>query len=167
MQHFRPDNPRSGAHAASFGRGGMLALALACVTLPAHAVLGGLESGLGAEAQALGPEVKAQVKTYPRYRVHLFQPGSKNLTVRQYAGQDGRIFGVVWDGSVKPDLAELLGPYYQQYLEAAKAAGYVRGLGRVEQPDFVLRVSGHMRHYLGIAWVPSLLPAGVATGDIQ
>ena len=37
----------------------------------------------------------------------------------------------------------------------------------VERPDLVVRSSGHLRSFFGLAYVPQLLPAGVAADQLK
>ena len=37
----------------------------------------------------------------------------------------------------------------------------------VRQPGLVVHSGGHMRAFVGHAYVPQLVPAGVATGEIR
>ena len=47
--------------------------------------------------------------------------GSGTL-VREYVSQDGTVFGAGWSGPRMPDLAELLGSYFPQYVVGVNAA---------------------------------------------
>jgi Protein of unknown function (DUF2844) len=145
----------------------ILFLFLSMLIAPAHARLGGTEDELPAESTAMGFTRQVQVKATSRYRVHSVQTAPDGLQVRQYAGPDGNIFAVVWEGPVKPDLAQLLGSYYGRYLTEAASAIQVRGLRQVNRADFALRLGGHMRHFQGSAWIPSLLPAGVDPSELR
>src|SRR5262245_17012073 len=47
-------------------------------------------------------------------------------TIREFYGSDGIVFGIAWDGEFPPDLRQLFGPYFDQYLRAI-AASRLRG----------------------------------------
>ncbi|HEY3598465.1 MAG TPA: DUF2844 domain-containing protein [Paraburkholderia sp.] len=92
--------------------------------------------------------------------------------VREYVAADGVVFGVAWRGPDMPPLETIFGSsYFQQYVAGAKAARAARGTARgpsvVEQNGLVVHSGGHMGAFVGSAWVPQALPAGVSGADIQ
>lgn len=143
----------------------------ACLLLgfaaPSRAVLGGNEADIPAEAAATQMQMRLPDSRAGRYRLHEMRAGAARSLVRQYARADGTVFGVAWDGAVKPDLSQVLGPYYARYINAVQAAGRARGTRRIVGSDFTIVVSGHMRHFTGAAWLPSLTPADVDPAEIR
>lgn len=137
------------------------------ISIPAHAELGGDEAGISNDASVTRMQLRALVPADARYRVHELRYEPSNVTVRQYVNPDGKVFGVVWDGQTKPDLSQVLGPYFTRYSNAAAEHSLVRQLRNIDQPDFVLRVSGHMRHFTGSAWLPNLVPANVNPTEVK
>jgi hypothetical protein len=91
--------------------------------------------------------------------------------VREYLAADGSVFGIAWRGPQMPDLNDLLGSYFPQYVAGVKAVRAARGGGRgpvaVDQSSLVVRSGGHMGAFSGQAWLPPALPAGVSGSDIQ
>lgn len=91
--------------------------------------------------------------------------------VREYLAADGSVFGIAWRGPQMPDLNDLLGSYFPQYVAGVQAARAARGGGRgpvaVDQSSLVVRSGGHMGAFNGQAWLPQALPAGVSGSDIQ
>ncbi|SED59068.1 Protein of unknown function [Burkholderia sp. WP9] len=91
--------------------------------------------------------------------------------IREYLAADGSVFGIAWHGPQMPDLNDLLGNYFPQYVAGVKAARASRGGGRgpvaVDQSSLVVRSGGHMGAFSGQAWLPPALPAGVSGSDIQ
>jgi len=91
--------------------------------------------------------------------------------VHEYLAADGSVFGIAWHGPQMPDLNDLLGSYFPQYVAGVKAARAARGNARgpvsVEQSGLVVQSAGHMGAFSGVAWLPSALPAGVSGSDIQ
>lgn len=83
----------------------------------------------------------------------------------------GEIFAYVWQGPTPPDLDALLGRYAAAWRSGAAAlhAAGRDGLhaARVDTPTVIVESSGHMRSYIGRAWLPAALPAGVAEGDLR
>lgn len=91
--------------------------------------------------------------------------------VREYLAADGSVFGIAWRGPQMPDLSDLLGSYFPQYVAGVTAIRAARGGGHgpvaVEQSSLVVRSGGHMGAFNGQAWLPTALPAGVSGSDIQ
>lgn len=91
--------------------------------------------------------------------------------VREYLSASGAVFGIAWHGPQMPDLSELLGSYFPQYVAGVKAVRAARGNARgpvsVDDSGLVVRSGGHMGGFSGVAWLPSQLPAGVSGSDIQ
>ena len=65
-----------------------------------------------------------------------------------------------------PDLRQVLGSYFDRYVEAA-AQRKARGPVTIEQPGLVVQSSGHMRAFVGKAYIPEALPPGVSADSIQ
>ncbi len=94
---------------------------------------------------------------------------ANGTAVREYLSSAGTVFAVAWSGPQMPDLATLLGSYFPQYVagvQASRAKG-VRGPGAVENSTVVVHSGGHMGAFSGQAWLPSALPSGFSTSDIQ
>jgi hypothetical protein len=91
--------------------------------------------------------------------------------VREYLSLNGAVFGLSWHGPQMPDLSDLLGSYFPQYVAGVKAVRAARGNARgpvsVDDSGLVVRSGGHMGAFSGVAWLPSALPAGVSGSDIQ
>ncbi|WP_027793017.1 DUF2844 domain-containing protein [Paraburkholderia acidipaludis] len=95
---------------------------------------------------------------------------ANGTVVREYVSQAGSVFGVAWNGPQMPNLSELLGSYFPQYVagvKANRAAGFMHGPGVVEQSGLVVHSGGHMGSFSGQAWLPGSLPSGVGASDIQ
>jgi uncharacterized membrane protein len=69
-------------------------------------------------------------------------------TVNEYASSTGQIFAYSWQGPTMPDLPALLGAYNASYRAVVVESG------------------GQMRSYVGRAWLPGALPAGVTPADL-
>jgi len=146
---------------------GLMLIMWASIAAPAYAALGDDESGISRDAIVTRMELRANVRSEKRYRVHELRDAARNVSVRQYVNPDGRVFGVAWDGQTKPDISQVLGPYFTRYANAAAGRSVTWQTRNIDQPDFVLRVSGHMRHFTGSAWVPGLVPAGVDPIEVK
>lgn len=135
--------------------------------LPSAASLGGDVASIQADQAHLRGTVRTTAKE--SYSVQEIQ-GDSGTVVREYVSGEGRVFGVAWQGPLAPDMRQMLGGYFDQYTQAAKARSGPR-YGRkpliIEQPGFVVQVGGHPRAFMGKAYVPDMLPAGVKPEDIQ
>ena len=90
-------------------------------------------------------------------------------TVREYISPSGIVFGIAWNGLVRPDLTQLLGSYSEEYHEALKRVPHNKGRShlQIKTGGVVVQQWGHMRNLQGRAYVPSLIPAGVSVDDIR
>lgn len=135
--------------------------------LPAAAVLGESEVTIPTDARTMGMDVTGTVEDRTGYRVHEMTDARRGVRVHQYAIANGKVFGVSWDGPVRPDLHQLLGRYFVQYGTARTSGNPAAGGPIVHLPDLEVRFYGHMRHFWGRAWVPSLVPATVDSDAIR
>ncbi|MGF6538127.1 DUF2844 domain-containing protein [Paraburkholderia youngii] len=91
-----------------------------------------------------------------------------NTTINEYATSTGLIVAYAWQGPTMPDLHALLGKYGDSYKTGAAAAGSGNlHSSRVARSDVIVESGGPMRGYVGRAWLPAALPAGVTSDDIQ
>jgi hypothetical protein len=89
--------------------------------------------------------------------------------VREYLSSSGQVFAIAWHGPWQPDLQQLLGSYFQPYQQAAKAAKQRPGRAPVSihQATLVVEQSGHMRDFIGRAYLSDQLPSGVTEASIR
>jgi hypothetical protein len=152
--------------AGSGGATGVVVLLLGMLSLPpiAAAALGADVSTVAAD----GVRMKATVLTTQQalYSVHEMLTPS-GTTVREFVAPSGWVFAVTWQGPFLPDLRQTLGTYFEAYQSAprSKQAGRTRLL--LDQPDLVVHSVGHPRAFFGRAYVPKLVPAGVAVEQLQ
>jgi uncharacterized protein DUF2844 len=134
---------------------------------PAWGALGGDV----ASVQADQAHMQGTRQTIPAqsYTVHEIQAATGEV-VREYVSSAGTVFAVAWHGPWLPDMRQVLGSYFEQYTQAAKAQSGTR-MGRrplvIEQPGLVVESGGHLRAFSGKAYVPDMLPTGVRAEDIQ
>jgi hypothetical protein len=135
--------------------------------LPSGASLGGDVASIQADQAHMRGTMRTTAKE--SYSVQEIQ-GESGTVVREYVSAAGKVFGLAWQSPWGPDMRQLLGSYFDQYTQAAKAQTRPR-YGRrpliIEQPGFVVQVGGHPRAFVGKAYVPEMLPAGVKAEDIQ
>ncbi|OIQ91398.1 hypothetical protein GALL_266720 [mine drainage metagenome] len=142
----------------------LAALLLLALAGPAAAALGDNEASVAADQVKL--KATRRIVAAPLYTVHEIRQASGTV-VREYVSAQGQVFAVVWQGPRMPDLQQLLGNYFADYRAAAAAKRAGRGLVRLRQPGLVLHSGGHMRAFFGQAYIPQLLPAGVAIDEIR
>jgi hypothetical protein len=135
----------------------------AVAVLPVQAALGGTEASV--EADRLQVAGTQRVLRLAAYTVHEMQAPSGTV-VREYVSPAGTVFAVAWQGPSMPDLRQVLGGYFDRYVEAA-AQRKARGPVTIEQPGLVVQSSGHMRAFVGKAYIPEALPPGVGADSIQ
>jgi hypothetical protein len=103
------------------------------------------------------------------YTVHEIQAATGTV-VREFVSPEGKVFGVAWEGPWPPDMRQVLGSYFDQFVQAARSRGGAR-MGRrplvINQPGLVVQAGGHMRAFAGRAYVPEMLPSGVGAENIQ
>ena len=135
----------------------------------AQSALGGAASGIRADAARPGAHVASVAnKGYTRHDLTRANGG----LVREFENARGQVFAVTWSGPGKPDLRVLLGRHFATLQQGSPRLG--AGAGRaglrdpvlVSQPDLQIQTSGHMGWFDGVAFVPSLAPAGFATADL-
>jgi len=141
----------------------LLAVTLAA-GVPAFAALGGDLSSIQADQARL--HASERIIPTQNYTVHEMQTARGTL-IRQFVSSGGTVFAVSWQGSA-PDLEQLLGTYFDQYVEAAQAQPGRRARGvHIDTGDFVLESGGHMRFVSGRAFLRSKLPSGVTSDQVR
>lgn len=141
--------------------GSLLALALSPL---AHAALGGAASTLQADRMQLKAAAPTSTSKL-NYTVHeMTLPNG--TAVREYVA-DEKVFAVAWRGRQMPDLQQLMGTYFDTYTKEAKAHHGSHHHMAITHADFVMHAAGQSRLFVGSAYVPAMLPAGVKAADIQ
>ena len=146
-------------------RAGLLVFLLA--SLPAFGVLGGSEASVQTDQSHLKASLRtAQMESYTVHELH----APTGTVVREYVA-GGTVFGLAWEGPWPPDMRQLLGNYFDPYMQAREQQIRNGPPGRrpvhVELPEFVVNIAGHPGFVRGQAFVPSLLPNGVAAKDVR
>ena len=103
---------------------------------------------------------------YTMYEVR----SASGILVREYVSPSGVVYGIAWQSEWKPDLKQLLGPYFDRYQQTAQASRLTRkgrGPATIQTPDVIVQVSGHARAFAGTAYVTRLLPQGVRPESIR
>jgi hypothetical protein len=147
---------------AKIGAFGFIALLSAPLAL---ASLGGVEATVEADRLQIGA-TRRVVNADTRFTLHELQAPS-GTTVREYVSPTGVVFGVAWQGPTMPDLRQVLGGYFDQYVGAVTARRTRGGPVLIQLPGLVVQSGGHMRAFAGKAYVPGSLPQGVSAEDIR
>jgi hypothetical protein len=150
------------------GAAAALTIVLCGLQVPASASLGGALTSVQTDQVRLQGAMM-RVVSRDRFTVHEMRAPS-GASIREYVSSSGTVFGVAWDGPVIPDLRQVLGDYFAPYVAAAQAARRKRvghGPIRIEDSGFVVEQAGHPRAFIGRAYVPQLLPAGVLAEVIR
>jgi len=138
---------------------------LAASSTVVQAALGEGADSLVADQQEMGGKIKTiPGADYTTNEITL----PSGTVVREYVAASGRVFAVSWRGPTTPNLANLLGSYFQQ-IQAAAAAQKpgVPGGTTVAAGDVTFHSGGHMGNFWGRAVVSSLVPQGVNGADLQ
>jgi len=148
----------------------LLAVAAMAGSLSAHAALGTSPTySASRNASTVQAFARTSASAVP-YTVSEATLADGTL-VREYVGQSGTVFAVSWNGPHTPNLSTLLGAYFAGYVDTLNQQvakqGYAFGPATVQRSDVVVQKGGHMGAYVGRAWLPSGLPAGVTSDDIQ
>lgn len=144
--------------------------ALLASTMPVHASLGGNINTVESDRAQMNASVR--LTPHDTYSVHEIQtPGG--TIVDEYVSPGGAVFAVSWHGQFPPPMQQILGTYFEQYAAALQAQSnqqpriYGHRPLNIQQPGLVVQTGGHMRAHSGRAYVPGLLPQGIAVTQIQ
>ena len=132
----------------------------------AHAGLGGDSASVQDDGADLHGVVSYEIGS--GYSVQEITAES-GMRVREFLDENGRVFAVTWSGPVLPDLRRLLGERFAEYaaaLAALKNPGLRRSV-RVAMPDLVVESAGHLRAYVGRAYLPVRVPSGFSLPDLR
>jgi len=148
----------------------VFATAWGAFSLQAGAALGShpealVGSNRVASAKVSTTSVDATSRAY-RIQTTTSQDGS---TVKEFINSAGIVFAVSWQGPWRPDLKQLLGSYYTifQQENAKRVTARARAPGVISSQDFVIKTRGHAHAFQGLAYVESMLPAGVQPSELQ
>ena len=132
----------------------------------ADAALGESADSIASDRMSLSA-VRGAAKVLGNYTIQTIE--SDSATVREYISPSGLIFGVAWNGLIHPDLTQLLGSYAGEYQKVLRQTQHKAGRRsiRVKTGHIVVEKWGHMRNLQGRAYVPALIPQGVAVDEIK
>ena len=132
----------------------------------AQASLAGDAASVASDADALHGVVQASI--LQQFEIQQIDTDN-GIQVREYLNRDGTVFAVTWAGPVVPDLQLLLGTQFAVYTGALAARDHL-GLHRsvrVATSGLVVESDGHLRAYVGRAYLPALVPIGVSAAELR
>ncbi|HXA78088.1 MAG TPA: DUF2844 domain-containing protein [Candidatus Acidoferrales bacterium] len=149
-------------------------VAVICAALAAFARPSSTSASLGGNftsVEADQAKMQASLKTTSKdlYSIHEIHVPN-DVVVREFVSPAGSVFGVAWKGPARPDLRQLLGPYFDAFAKAAQTQK-TRRVGRgplvILQAGLVVEMGGHTRSFFGRAYDPRMVPSGVPTEEIR
>lgn len=150
-------------HSAARRFGSIFALTLS-FALPALAALGGDLSSIQSDSARLQASARIIPKQF--YNIHEMQTAA-GTKIRQFVSPSGTVFAVSWEGTA-PDLRQLLGEHFDEYVQAVSSQPTPRGHGaHIDTGDLVVDTGGHMRFVTGRAFLRSRVPSGVRSDEIR
>ncbi|HTM36506.1 MAG TPA: DUF2844 domain-containing protein [Terriglobales bacterium] len=144
----------------------MIAALAAVCSLPGFAVLGEDVSSVQTDRAYINATMR--VMPAQNYTVHELRSAA-GVVVREYASASGRIFAVAWQGPTLPDMKQLLGSYFEEFQSAAQAQTRPGGHSPliVQHPGLVVELGGHMRSFVGRAYLSDQMPSEVSNEEIR
>ncbi|CAB3741806.1 DUF2844 domain-containing protein [Paraburkholderia rhynchosiae] len=150
-----------------FTPGSAAALLAATFAISAHAALGGAAASVQIDQKRM--KASRAVQPLVSYSVHRIVLDT-GTAINEYVSPAGTVFAVSWLGPQMPDVQTLLGSYAPAASDgtvAFRAAHGGTGPVTVGSSALVVQSGGHMGAYIGRAYIPRALPAGVSAIDIK
>jgi hypothetical protein len=142
-------------------------LALGCLSATyASASLGGGYDSVVSDRAHLSARLRST--TVANHQVHRLT--LINGAVRkEFTGDDGAVFAISWSGRSKPDLRQLLGPYFSRFqARTATVSGRrIRQALVARQSDLVVYSGGANGAFWGYAYLPKSLPGNFALSEFN
>lgn len=130
-------------------------------------------AGLGAKAPSIQldrAQLGASLHAMPQGKRTTYAMALPNgAAVREFANAAGAVFAVTWSGPGKPDLRALLGSHFPALQAASRVRDprFRRVPPQIHQSNLVIQTGGHMGYFWGMAYIPSLAPAGFSVADLK
>ena len=94
---------------------------------------------------------------------------ANGMRIREFLNREGIVFAVAWSGPAPADLRRLLGTHFAAYVSALaelESSG-LHHPSNIHTPGLVVQDGGHLRAYAGRAYIPALIPSGIAAADLN
>ena len=132
----------------------------------AFAGLGEPKSSVMNDRDRIDAKVIVSHQQYDNYSIDEILIGKNKI--KEFISLSGTVFAIAWTGKAHPDLSKLLGSYWGEYSQSVKnQSTHHRTQGKTQTNNIVVEKSGHMRALTGRAYIPSLLPLGIAVDEIK
>jgi hypothetical protein len=142
-------------------------LALGALTAgDASASLGGAYDTVVADRTHLSARLNSQ--TVAAHQVHRLT--LVNGAVRkEFAADGGPVFAISWSGRSKPDLRQLLGPYFSSFQSrtATVSGRRIRRALATRRSDLVVYSGGANGAFWGYAYLPKAAPSDFALSEMD
>lgn len=134
--------------------------------MPTFAVLGEDVSSVQVDQAHINASLR--VVQGQNFSVHELRSPAGNV-IREYASPSGKVFAVAWQGPSIPDMKQLLGSHFEEFQQAARVQNRHGGHGPliIQHPGLVVELGGHMRSFVGRAYLPDEMPSQVRSEDIR
>ncbi len=149
------------------GGGSLLCLAASLIpSSRAWASLGGRPDSVAVDRAHLSAKLRSEAVTGRVVHVLTLANGAER---REFARSDGMIYAITWQGRARPDLRQLMGPWFAAYNAQLAEPGAHRERRRVDvrRADLVVHGAGHMGAFWGYAYLPQLAPADFSVTDLK
>jgi Protein of unknown function (DUF2844) len=141
-----------------------IAISFLSLSLSSFGALGGDLSSVQTDTVQMKGTLR--VLNAQAYTVHEIRTAS-GTSVREFANAAGKIFCVTWDGPFLPDMQQILGDYFEQAVQAAKSNRANHKTLVINEPGLVVQSGGHTRSFVGRAYLPDMVPAGVSLESMR
>ncbi len=128
----------------------------------AHATLGSDLASIEQNQIQFDSTLSAEKKVGFTVYTHILPSAT---VVREYISDQGKVFGVAWQGPFWPDFKPLLGDYYSAYVTFVKQRRL--GVAAAQSNNLVIESNGKMGAFSGRMYLPNELPDGVLADLIQ
>lgn len=134
------------------------------LSLPSFAALGGDARSVQSDQAHL--QASLNITRPGSYSVHELR-GPTGQVVHEFVSPSGKVFAVAWHGPFSPDLKQLLGSHFEAYRQALQQRGPAHGPVTIQIPGLVVQLGGHMRDFVGRAYLTDELPSDIRAKDIH
>jgi hypothetical protein len=136
---------------------GLVLVALAAGSLPAHATLGGDLSSVAADQSVM--HAQASEVASAAYTDHVLRLPD-GIIVHEFVNASGQVFQVTWSGrGHRPNMNQLLGAHVVRMQAPDHRSGPMSRHAEVERADVVIHSAVRARFFTGSAHIPALIPS--------
>jgi len=144
-----------------------ICLSLGCLSAGcASASLGGGYDSVVADRAQISARLRStSVADHQVHRLTLINGAVR----KEFAASGGAVFAISWSGRAKPDLRQLMGPYFSRF-QARTATVSGRRIRRAlvaRQSDLVVFSGGANGAFWGYAYLPKALPGDFVLSELE